>query len=478
MPWSWEWPLDASSNSCGCCGGPTPTSKVMCVATFLRINIPGSGPTPGTSTDDNQTIAAFDGTSGTVLWYYDTGFTSSGNLYIPGRAIIDSAGNVYVAINGIAGGSSISTKLLKLDKTGTLQWTYDPGASTLSSGYTSTGAQLNATYLISGICFDSAGNIVFTRYCSDATNFIYAVKVDPTGALVQNYSTHNTGFGGFADGASLTGGSRLGPPGTLVADASDNLYWIDVNLRARIFSVDSSGNFRYQFLPTTAYGVATVNATTSLCFSLLCDTTNHKIYIGRASFVNSDGSLRYAEKTPILTRYDIGGAGTAAPTFDWDFTIDSFEGGSGSINLTTASGTAFNLSSYSSLSNGLGIGHDPMIGKMFFPGGVLLDSSPGTTAGVVENWASCSDSATPTVGFLSKMETLFSSNKCFGEAACCDPTSGEVFVIPDQVNTASGTSGTPEWGVARLDPTSGVSIWTGLTTAGLQPTSVTAATYS
>lgn len=455
--WGWGWP---------CCCGTAIAANVLVAVGFQRIAIPDSG-IPGTATIGNeQTIAAFDGATGAVLWYYDLGFRFANRPYVPGRILVDSSGNVYVTSIEALGGNQVNI-LNKFNKSGVLQWQYDPGPSTAG------GANR-----VNGICFDSAGNIIFGIHNSDAVNFNYALKISPAGALLFSYSTHGTGFpGGFADGALTTGtGIGLtGAPGSIAVDASDNLYWVAPVNRTQLVSVTSTGAFRYVYQPVNSVGVVGTSTTTLFLSDLMCDKTNSKLYIQRAaSVLVSDGSTQYSDLTPVLTKLDISGAGTASPTVDWDFIIDGFVGGSGSLNLNRNQTNLNGLDVGNSMLNG-GMGLDLNVFRCYFPGGVLADN--GSPANAIENWASCQSGATPTVGFLSAESTLV-SDRNFGLAQCCDPTSGMVFAIPERIRPTVGSDAVLNSGLKRLDPASGIPIWSALQISAMQPMSVGAGSYT
>ena len=265
-----------------CCN----TQSILVIVGFQRKNFGGS--------IGNASFAALDGATGSVLWYYDLGITSAGSTalpYIPGRPLIDSSGNIYLPIFGLTaasglGGKFSSSRLLKFDKTGALLWTYDPGDSTADCQQ---GASIGfANFQVAGACFDSSGNIVWGRFCSDTTNYNYAYKVDTSGSLVTTYSTHGTGFGGLAD-ATLITGSNTGPVARIALDASDNVYWVAPNDRNRIVKVNSSGAFQSATgLGLGNYaGVAGTDQTAGIANSLVCDTTNSKLFIGIASSIVS-----------------------------------------------------------------------------------------------------------------------------------------------------------------------------------------------
>lgn len=427
---------------CCCTGGQ------IIVVTFRRMTIGGG----------SNTIVALDGT-GAVLWYYDTGLTSGGSEYIAGRAIIDASGNVYVAIFGLTTASHSSSRLLKLNKSGVLQWTYDPGDSTSGCGIT---AASNPTFMISGCAFDSSGNIVFGRFCSSGTAFVYAVKVDTSGNHVADYSTHNMGFGGLADGAVILGGNA-GPTTAIALDASDNVYWIEPFARGRLMKVNSSGTFQSSVLPTMSAGTAGTDNTIGTGWALVCDKTNAKLFWSVASTIVGDGSTKYSTNTRLLIKID-----AAALTEDWHFTVTNLTGAS--LNLNSGK-TNLSVLDQASTSCNLGIAYDANVLRVFFTTGTI-SLADGVTC--ESNFASCQSGATPTVGFINAVDSTL-SHKSFGTAICVDTTTDDVFAI---VESTSPVGGGTFAGLRKMSATSGVVVWTALSTSGMKPLTVAAGTHT
>jgi len=177
----------------------------------------------------------------------DGGPATSAQLYYPGKAIVDGAGNVYIS-------DSRNCIIRKVNTSGKIS-TFAGTAQSCGyggDGGPATSAQLSEPY---GIAFDTSGNL----YIVDEGNNVIREVSAATGKISTVAGNYTAGYGYSGDGGPATS-AQLYDPQDVAIDASGNLYIADTdNLRIRIvsggiidtFAGNGSGGYQADGVPAT-----------------------------------------------------------------------------------------------------------------------------------------------------------------------------------------------------------------------------------
>jgi uncharacterized protein (TIGR03437 family) len=224
----------------------------------------------GTATGKITTLAG----NGTPAWAGDGGLATSANLYAPFKAILDSAGNLYL--------SDVANQVIRMVSKSSGNITTFAGTN-CCYGFAGDGGPANAAVLNHpvGLAFDSSGNL----YIGDSANNRIRM-VTPGGTITTVAGNGNPGFSG--DGGLATK-AELNSPFGIAFDPSGNLYIADGgNNRIRVLltngnitTVAGNGTAGYSgdMIPATT---AELNAPFDVAFDpygnlYIADTNNFRI---------------------------------------------------------------------------------------------------------------------------------------------------------------------------------------------------------
>jgi uncharacterized protein (TIGR03437 family) len=178
--------------------------------------------TGGTGTGKINTVAG----NGTPAWSGDGGLATSANLYAPFKAVLDSAGNLYI--------SDVQNQVVRMVSKSSGDITTFAGTN-CCYGFAGDGGPANAAVLNHpvGLAFDSAGNL----YIGDSNNNRIR-KVAPNGIITTVAGNGNPGFSG--DGGPAIN-AELNEPFGIAFDPYGNLYIADsANNRIRVLMTNGT----------------------------------------------------------------------------------------------------------------------------------------------------------------------------------------------------------------------------------------------
>jgi uncharacterized protein (TIGR03437 family) len=142
----------------------------------------------------------------------DNGPATSAQLWYPGGAAVDSAGNLYIA-------DTLNNRIRKVSN-GVITTVAGGGACCFSGDNgPATSAQL---YIPQGVAVDSAGNV----YIADSENYRVRKVSNGVIATVAGNGTRNP-IPGFSGSNGLAAGARLYWPSAVAVDSAGNLYIAD-----------------------------------------------------------------------------------------------------------------------------------------------------------------------------------------------------------------------------------------------------------
>ena len=179
-------------------------------------------------TAQSQIITTVAG-NGSLGYSGDSGLATAAKLHLPGKAIVDASGNLYIA-------DTWGHRIRKVDHTTGIITTI---AGTGVAGYNSDGIPATSAKLHGpcGLAFDTSGNL----YIAD--NYNQRVrKIDASTGIISTVAGTGYGAGGLGayngDGIPATS-AELNAPGYIAMDAQNNLYISD-GRNNRIRKVDAS----------------------------------------------------------------------------------------------------------------------------------------------------------------------------------------------------------------------------------------------
>ncbi len=154
----------------------------------------------------------------------DNGPAASAQLNFPAGAVLDGAGNLYIA-------DASNHRVRRVDTAGVI--TTVAGGVGSGGGYSGDGGQAAAAeiHLPQGVALDGAGNL----YIADRNNHRVR-RVDTAGVITTVAGTGANSYGGDSGQAAA---AQINAPSGVAADASGNLYIADT-LNSRIRKVDAA----------------------------------------------------------------------------------------------------------------------------------------------------------------------------------------------------------------------------------------------
>jgi sugar lactone lactonase YvrE len=153
----------------------------------------------------------------------DGGPATAAQLYSPAAALLDAAGNFYIA-------DQSNNRIRKVAATGIITTVVGTGISGFSGdGGPATAAQVYSPW---GLALDAAGNL----YIADQYNYRIR-KVDASGVIITVAGNGTTGYSG--DGGAATA-AQLASPSGVACDYAGNLYIADTN-NYRVRKVSAAG---------------------------------------------------------------------------------------------------------------------------------------------------------------------------------------------------------------------------------------------
>jgi len=270
---------------CGCGG----CDYQLIVSSFFRTYISAEiGYATNVAHDEN----------GYAIWWYDLGVNGAGFRRCPGKALIDSKGNVYIPYTQITdpggGGGApgeTQTGCVKLNSAGVVQW----DVNNFSLGYVQHAAHEDLWGIPVGSCFDNSGNLLIgvPRGQSDDA---FAVSVAASdGSLLATY-TINAGFPGSP--GDWTG---VGPVRSITMDGDNNIYFVDAKTYTVVFKVNNAGTYQTHRVGHITFTDAsadpdhdrdTSGESASLVQSIDCDRGLGNLYLMYATFSVAGGGTQ------------------------------------------------------------------------------------------------------------------------------------------------------------------------------------------
>jgi trimeric autotransporter adhesin len=236
--------------------------------------------------DGTITVVAGNATAG---FSGDNGQAASAQLNNPNGLAVDTAGNLYIADTGNA-------RIRKVNPAGVISTFAGDGRTGFSGdGGPALSAELGG---VSGLAFDTAGNLYFSQIGS---HLVRVIRANNTVAAVAGKGT--AGFSG--DNGAATA-ADLSSPGGLAVDSQGNVFIADTQ-NSRIRKVTSggiistvAGTSSTQF---NGDGIAATTATLALPNDVAVDSANN-LYIADSG----RGRLRRVNGAGIIST--LAGAGT------------------------------------------------------------------------------------------------------------------------------------------------------------------------
>ena len=173
--------------------------------------------------DASGTITTIAGT-GTAGFSGDGGPATAARLNSPSGAVLDAAGNLYIA-------DSYNNRIRKVDASGTITTIAGTGATgDGGDGGPALSAQFNTPY---GLVFDAAGDLIVS---DEMNNRIRLIR--PSG-IIQTIA--GTGTGGYGGDGGPALAADMWAPHYMCYDATGNLFVMD-NTNHRVRKINTLGN--------------------------------------------------------------------------------------------------------------------------------------------------------------------------------------------------------------------------------------------
>ncbi len=424
-----------------CCG--CKCTYQLIVSSFFRTFI---------STEIGYASVVAHDENGNAKWYYDLGVHGSGNRRVPGKALIDSDGNVYIPYivvtnTGGGGGAPGETQVgcVKLDSAGAVIWDVN-NITTSGICYVLHAAHEDLWGIPIGSCFDNTGDILIGTP-RDSTDDTYAVTISKDDGSVITAWNFNGGFPG-----AVTDWTGTGPVRSIAMDGDDNIYFVDAKEYTTVFKVQNNGAYlahRTGHISFSHSGddpdgdFGTTGLSESLVQSIDCDRSLNNLYLMYATFSTSGLGLQ---------------ASTAVIVEEWDCSDLSDKNDMTMAELPNCNIIDHVHSDFSRTVNGEFHG-ELFQGVMAF--GVCLQGAPdddgdgsGGVAAFPASHAVVFDAACfPSAGLLVDDEGVrtddVASRHTLANCATLNPTTGDVYLL---TMTFCGPADPPRYRVHRMSP--------------------------
>ena len=235
-----------------------------------------------TSSDSLVTLA---GKPGVCSFSGNEGAATSATLDNPYKAVLDSAGNIYIA----------DTNNCQIRKVSANSGQIAAFAGSGTCGYSGDGASATKAELLlpEGITLDPAGNL----YIADTGNNVIR-KVTISSGIISTIAGDNTAGPGYSGDGGAATGAQLNSPADVAVSATGNIYIADsyndrirvVTLNGIINTLAGNGNGSYDGDGIPAYD-ASLSSPSGVSVDVAGDVLISDSYNNRIRYVNGAGYI-------------------------------------------------------------------------------------------------------------------------------------------------------------------------------------------